>query len=113
MAIRTVTKEWDWKFGHGISEYASRSVEVGYSVKMRILSWYRDCFFAANDGIDWKNLLGEKIDKGEIDKAVTSVILNTDGVQSISNFRSEVVDRVYTLSTRVKTIYGETIEVKI
>lgn len=113
MAIRTVTKDWDWKFGHGISDYANRSIEVAYSVKMRILSWYRDCFFAANEGIDWKNLLGEKILKEEVDKAVNAVIVNTEGVQSISNFQSDVVDRVYTLSARIKTIYGETIEVRI
>ena len=113
MKTRALDKDWDWKFGKGLQDYADNALGVAYDVKMKILSWYKDCFFEMDAGIDWKNLLGSKISKQEIDTAVKTIVQSKPEVIQLSFFDSEVVDRIYTATIRFKTIYGETIEVKI
>lgn len=113
MKTRTVDKNWDWEFGRGVNDYADESLSIGYSVKMKILSWFRDCFFDANAGIDWKNLLGEKQSKEEIDSAIKKILSTEDGVKDVSFFESSISGRKYNLTARIITIYEETIEVRI
>ena len=60
MKFRTLDSNWDWKFGTGNSDFANNSLATAYDIKTQILSWYGDCFFAMQDGIDWKNILGTK-----------------------------------------------------
>lgn len=113
MTIRTTNTDWDWKFGHGKSDYANRSLAIAYSIKMKILSWYGDCFFAVQEGIDWKNLLGQKGTKNEIDSEIKRIIATEEGVTEISYFDSSLENRDYHLTARIKTIYNETIEVRV
>lgn len=113
MIVRTVDKEWDFKFGHGIADYASQSLGIAYDLKMKILSWYRDCFFSQNSGIDYKNLIGSKNAKDLIDSEVKRIISEEEGVDEVLSFESSVEDRDYKLTARLKTVYNETIEVKV
>ncbi len=113
MKIRALDKNWDWRWGHGFSDYASDSVGIAYSIKTKILSWYKDCFFDTEAGIDWKNLLGSKVSQKDIDSAVKKIVATEDGVTEITYFESGIQDRNYGCTVRFKTIYNETIEVKI
>lgn len=113
MKTRTVDDNWDFNFGRGLQDYADESLGVAYTVKMKILSWYKDCFFAMEDGIDWKNILGSKTSKEQADTAIKDIIQSEPEVTDLTFFESSVRDRVYTANIRFKTIYGETIEVKI
>lgn len=113
MKTRVVDGNWDWVFGKSLQDYADNALGVAYTVKMKILSWYRDCFFAMDDGIDWKNILGAKKTKEQADDAIKDIIQNEEEVIEITYFESEVTDRVYNATIRFKTIYGETIEVRI
>lgn len=110
---RATDKNWDWKFGKGMQDYADNSLGVAFTVKMKILSWYKDCFFEMDAGIDWKNILGAKATKEEADTAIKEIIKTEPEILELTYFDSQVVDRVYTATIRFRTIYGETIEVKI
>ena len=113
MKTRTVDTNWDWNFGKGVQNYADESLGVAYTVKMKILSWYKDCFFEMDAGIDWKNIMGSKTTKTEADTAIKEIIQTEPEILELTYFESSVTDRVYTATIRFKTIYGETIEVRI
>ena len=113
MRFRTLDENWDWNFGKGRNDYASDSLAISYSLKTKILSWYRDCFFDMETGVDWKNILGSKVSKDEADSAIKQILSTEDGVTEIVFFESSVANRTYTCTARVKTIYQDTIEVKI
>lgn len=113
MLFRTLDENWDWRFGRGKSDYASDSLSVAFDLKTKVLSWLNDCFFSMESGIDWKKYLGGKVQKTDIDNAIKNQIIFTEQVAEIVFFESSVYNRKYTCTARVKTIYGDTIEVKI
>ncbi len=113
MKTRTVDNNWDWRFGKGINDYADNALGVAYTVKMKVLSWYKDCFFAMEDGVDWKNVLGSKSTKEMADESIRDIIRAEPEITELVYFDSQIEDRKYTCTIRFKTIYGETIEVKI
>lgn len=113
MRVRTLDNNWDWQFGKSRQCYASGSLATAYDVKQKILCWYNDCFFDMQSGIDYKNLLGEKGGKQQIDNSIKKILLVQPDIVEITYFESSVADRKYTLTTRFKTVYNETIEVKI
>ena len=113
MKTRIVDKNWDFVFGRGNQDYANEALSVAYSVKMKVLSWLGDCFFDSTAGIDWKNILGSKNTKEKADNSIRDIVLGDDEITELVYFDSEVVDRKYICTIRFKTVYGETIEVKI
>ena len=113
MKFRSLDGNWDWDFGKGLSSYAPDSMAIAYDVKSKILSWYGDCFFAAQDGIDWKNIIGTKDQKKKLDSNIKRILINQEGIIEITFFESEISDRKYHCRVGFKTIYNETIEVKI
>lgn len=113
MKFRSLDSNWDWNFGGGATSYSSDSKAIAYDIKSKILSWYGDCFFAMNEGIDWKNILGTKNQKKTLDSNIKNIIINAFGVFDMPFFESFVENRVYHCTVKIKTIYNETIEVKI
>lgn len=113
MRFRALDSNWDWKFGKGIGSYSGDTQAIAYDVKSKILSWVGDCFFNEAAGIDWKNILGSKDQKSQLDDAIKKIIVEEYGVIELSFFESEISDRTYHCTVRFKTIYNETIEVKI
>lgn len=113
MKTRTVDNSWDWNFGKGLADYADDALGVAYTVKMKILSWYKDCFFEMDSGIDWKNILGSKVSKEEADAQIKDIIQSEPEITELVYFDSSVTDRIYSATIRFKTIYNETIEVRI
>lgn len=113
MRFRALDGNWDWKFGKGIGSYSGDTQAIAYDVKSQILSWIGDCFFNETAGIDWKNILGSKDQKSRLDDAIKKIIVEEYGIVELSFFESEISDRTYHCTVRFKTIYNETIEVKI
>lgn len=113
MIFRTLDSNWDWNFGRGLSDYSEETMAIAYDVKSKILSWYGDCFFDADAGIDWKNILGTKDQKEVLDLNVKRIVSDEEGITEITFFDSAIENRKYTCTIRFKTIYNETIEVKI
>nr|DAW57994.1 MAG TPA: hypothetical protein [Caudoviricetes sp.] len=113
MKFRTLDDNWDWNIGKGRQDFSSDSLAVAYSIKTKILSWYRDCFFDMETGIDWKNILGSKVSKSDADAAIRKIITTEENVSDLLFFESTMVGRNYNCSARIKTVFGDTIEVKI
>ena len=113
MKTRTLDSNWDFKYGKGLNDYALGSLNVAYAVKMKILSWYKDCFFAMEDGVDWKNILGNKNSKEEADISIKDIVQTEPEITELVYFDSTVEDRKYSCTIKFKTVYGETIEVNI
>lgn len=113
MRVRTLDKNWDWNFGRSRQDYAQSSLSSAYDVKQKALCWYEDCFFDMLSGIDYKNLLGEKGGKETIDMSLKNIVAIQPDIIELVFFESSVVNRKYTATIRFKTVYNETIEVKI
>jgi hypothetical protein len=113
MIFRSLDGNWDWSFGRGKSDYATDSEAIAYDVKSKILSWIGDCFFDDTAGIDWKNIIGTKDQKSQLDRAIKKIVVDEYGIVDLSFFESEIIDRSYHCNLRFKTIFNETIEVKI
>lgn len=113
MRFRTLDENHDWQIGRGKNDYASDSLAVSYDLKTKILSWLNDCFFSMDSGLNWQKFLGGKVQKSEIDSAIKNQIVFTKEIAELVYFDSSVMNRKYTCTARCKTIYGNTIEVKI
>ena len=113
MRVRALDENWDWRFGQSKQCYAMESLGTAYDVKQKILCWFNDCFFDMQTGIDYKNLIGSKGGKQQLDNSVKKIIVTNPDIVEMTYFESSVTDRNYTATIRFKTIYGETIEVKI
>lgn len=113
MRVRTLDSNWDWNFGRSRQDYAQESLSTAYDVKQKSLCWYGDCFFDMIAGIDYKNLLGSKGGKATLDKSIKKIVTAQPDVIELMFFESEVTNRKYTATIRFRTVYNETIEVKI
>ena len=107
MRVRALDSNHDWTFGRGKNDYFSSRNAVKQNIKTRVLSFYNDCFFALNDGIDWFALLGTKNRIG-LEVAVNATILNTQDVLSVIQVLSvlDPVTRNLTLQYEVETSFG-------
>ena len=104
--VRALDENHDWTFGRGKSNYKKNSAAVAQNIDTRLNSYLGDCFFDTASGIDWFNLMGGK-DKGAVERAVRTIILNTDGVTGgLALSISVDEDRVMTITYSVDTVYG-------
>lgn len=89
MIVRALDADHDWTFGKGFNDYLSGRYAIGQNIQTRLMSFLGDCFFSLDSGIDWFNLLGSK-NEVALNLAISSVILNTDGVTSIVEISSRL-----------------------
>lgn len=82
MKVRSIDTGGDWTFGRGINDYKSDFFAVVQNVRTRLNMLLGDCFFAANEGIDWLNLNGQK-DQLAVSIAVSKTILETEGITGL------------------------------
>lgn len=114
MIIRRVDSNNDWTFGHGLSDYAQAEEAVDQNIKSRVLSWVNDCFFALNDGVDWRN----RLDVGQqsaLRDEVNTIILQSFGVVSINNLLV-VFDpntRNFLVQYDIQTIFSQSFQSQI
>ena len=66
MKVRALNDKHDWVFGKGLQGYKQNREAVKQRIKTHLLSFYYDCFFDLEFGIDWKNFWGSKNKKNEI-----------------------------------------------
>lgn len=105
MIVRTIDAENDWTFGKGRNNYKRSQEAVAQTIKTRLQCFLGDCFFAANEGIDWWNLLGSK-NQTALLLAISSTILNTRDVTKMEMLSVNLSDaRRFTVSYKVLTIY--------
>jgi hypothetical protein len=107
MIVRSIDGNNDWLFGKGKNDYKKDRSAIAQNIKTRLQSFLGDCFFALSDGIDWFNLLGSK-NVLELRLAISSVILNTQGVTEIVsvNVIENNSSRTLSVQYEVNTVLG-------
>lgn len=79
MIIRKVDASNDWTFGKGLSDYAVDEAAIEQNIRGRILSWVGDCFFAPDEGVDWRNRLDVN-QQANLLQEIKGIILRSYGV---------------------------------
>ena len=110
MKIRRIDSEGDWDYGHSQSSYYIDNAQaVGLNIVTRLREWYRDCFFAMQNGIDYPTRLGSFNQKENLDNDIQSIILNSQDVIDITEFGSTFNrdSRHYKCTAKVLHIYSD------
>lgn len=106
MRVRNVDKNWDWTFGQSQSNYVRNQEAVVLDIKMKLKEFYKDCFFALQNGIPWRTRLGAKNQKDASDKDIIKTVKSVEGVLNISDFESSVDARHYRAKFSIYTQYS-------
>ena len=112
--VRALDTSHDWIFGKSKSDYKTGINSIAQAIKTRLLSLTGDCFFDAQAGIDWFNLLGSKR-RLELEIAISTTILNTPDVTglielNISLGAARQLSIIYTASTSLGFVSGTVIQ---
>lgn len=109
MIIRALDINWDFTFGKGKSDYMTGNLAIAENIKTKLLSFYRDCFFDVEAGVDWFRLLGtlgQISNKTEIELRTRAIILQCYGVVRIVSLSSSITSlRKLSLSYVVDTVF--------
>lgn len=105
MIIRALDSLGDWTFGIGKNNYFFDQKAIVENIQTRLLSFFRDCFFDMNAGIDWFRLLGTKSTEQEIILSCRRVILQSYGVAKVNDISVSYTGRDLRLVYNIDTIY--------
>jgi hypothetical protein len=108
MKFRGLDVNGDWMFGQGLGSYAQGQDALALDIAARIRSWKGGCFFAPNDGVDYKNLL-EKGQLKNLELALQNCIMQTPGVVKILSFAFtfSAGTRSLSMNATIQTIYSK------
>lgn len=111
MKIRAIDSVGDFLFGKGLQSYNYENNAISQDIKTRILSWWNDCWFDMEAGLDWPRLLGSKNTQTEIELSVRAVILGSYGVLKCNKINSTLdgTNRKLVLSYSVDTIFEKNV----
>lgn len=104
MIIRKLDGSHDWMFGKGLANYAFNEDAISENIQTRIFSWLGDCFFAPDDGVDWKSRLeiGQQVN---LTNEIKVLIQQSEGVVGVNsvvltfNGRTRLGTIVYNIDT--------------
>ncbi|MCK3654211.1 hypothetical protein A4G19_15865 [Pasteurellaceae bacterium Macca] len=91
MRVRRLDAEHDWTFGQGLGNYASQSESVAQRVKTALWSFEGDWFLDLEHGLPWFEMM-ERIDWARIEREVKGCVLQTEGVQAITNYHATLTN---------------------
>lgn len=106
MIFRGVDANGNVLFGQGLGSFAAGQAALALDLAARLRSWKGGCFFAPNDGVDYKNLL-EKGKEGNLVVALQNAILQTPGVVKINSFNHtfDPQTRALSVTASIWTVY--------
>ena len=106
-AIRALDQNQDWEFGKGKSSYKNAQKAIILNIETKLREWDTDCFFAQNNGIDWKTRLGTTNQKALLDNEIRRLIVGVEGVLKVNIFTSSLTgNRKYIANFNITTIYS-------
>lgn len=109
MITRSLDSNHDWNFGKGKQDYRDEENSLAQNIKTRLLSFYNDCFFDLDAGIDWFTWLGGKDLEG-LKLAISNIILETYGVEGIKQLDLSLnINRQLSVTYQVQSLWGETL----
>lgn len=97
-----------WVFGRGFQSYLKEQKAVEQQIKSQLLEFTNDCYFALQNGINWRFRLGYHNQKTLLDEDIQRIINNNSAVLSLTDFTSTVLERSYNTNCLIYTIYSET-----
>ena len=106
MRFRNVDASGDWVFGKGRNSYLRDTDALMMNIKTRLLSFFNDCFFDTEAGIDWWTYLGGK-DQKAILASVQRTVLRSSNVKRIVNMKSILKNRKFSIELSVEFANGE------
>lgn len=110
MLVRSAKKDnngcLEWQFGHSFGDYKSGINQITQDIYTALQEWKYDCFFALENGIDWATRMGQRGQKELLDEDVINTIQNRQGVLSVYDFESNLMDRTYTCTCNVFTEFS-------
>ena len=111
MLVRAIKNNEDmskraWVFCRGLSAYKKDQAGISQGIKSGLLEFQNDCYFALQNGIDWLTRLGSKNQKELLDNDIQNIISNRWGVLNIQDFQSSVIERAYSCSCNVYTVFS-------
>lgn len=107
MIIRNLDSNHDFTFGSGVANYIAGNAGIGLNIETRLLSWFKDCFFDQNAGIDWANRLGSKNQRALLELDLRRIILQSFGVTGIVTFDTVLTGRKFSASYTIDTIFSK------
>ena len=113
MIFRNLDANNDWTFGNGKNDYLVENNAIALNIKTRTLSWLNDCFFALDEGIDWANRLGSKNQETILKMDLKKIILESEGVVEITSSEFSLIDRNFTATFFIDTIFSKSYQIKI
>ena len=105
--FRALDSDSDWNFGKGKQDLLANDDAILLNIKTRLQSFYNDCFFDTDFGIDWFNLL-EKGQATKLLNSISSVIASTIGVSQVVSVEPlfEPTSRVLTITYSINTVFS-------
>ncbi len=85
MKIRGLDFKDDWKYGRGLSDYATASSGIALNIKTKLREWKRDCPYGRNNGIDWATRIGGK-EFLLLQSDIKNLVQSCYGVKEITNY---------------------------
>jgi len=112
MIFRALTKQGDWTFGKGDSNYLKEDAAIKENIKTRYREWLGDCFFNQDAGIDWQTRLSQFGQENLLANDIKTLILKSEGVIELVNFDFSVdsKNRKFTANYTIKTIFSTLIQ---
>ena len=105
MIIRALDTSHDWTLGIGKNNYLFGQKAIVENIETRLLSFFHDCFFDMNAGVDWFRLLGTKTTEQEIILSCRRVILQSYGVVRVNSISVAYTGRNLSLIYNIDTIF--------
>lgn len=110
MIYRILSKDWDYTFGNGTSNYLSGAEAVAQAIKSRLLLLYGEWWEDQEDGLPlWQKIMGTSgrpENQQAVDLIIRDRISETEGVLAITAWTSSFENRNYVFRALVETKYG-------
>lgn len=111
MKYRKQSITGDYEFGNNLKDFYIDSPQaVLQAVITRLKLWRNEWFVNLSEGVPYFQILG-KSDERTRNEIVRMTILNTEGVESINEFETNVnpINRKLSISCSIITVYGPTV----
>ena len=113
MIFRNLDENDDWTFGKGKQNYLRTNNAILLNIKTRLLSFYKNCFFDTEAGIDWFTRMNNGDQFSLLKNDVKNAILQSEGVVEIVTLDIIFENRIFTASYTIKTIYSPSVKGEI
>lgn len=108
MRYRMLSEGGDFTFGQGSANFLVNSPEcVAQAVQTRLLLERGEWFLDTADGTPYSTEILGTNTQSKHDAAIRARIAGTPGVEKITVYKSEVIDRKLSVTAEINTVFGQ------